>query len=180
MAGQKRNLTEQKFLWPVIVSGHLPKIILSPKTYSNLGIFKIQFLSIIAMKFHNIQLENCKSYCLSLPFGQKHANQKWPNETKQSHIILKTDSCWHQIHFYKVRKKRRRKKNLRLIVRVEEFIYYRSEKATKYSWVQSSLVLRTPSSYEHPANTDSSKIPVGENYRHLTETTSRCYGGLSL
>ena len=40
---------------------------------------------------------------------------------------------------------------------------------TTRSKVQSTLALRTPCYYGHPANADSCWIP-GENYRHLTET----------
>ena len=32
--GQKTDLTEQKFLWLVIVSDHHPKVILGPYTFS--------------------------------------------------------------------------------------------------------------------------------------------------
>ena len=41
--------------------------------------------------------------------------------------------------------------------------------------IQSTPALRTPRYYEHPAITDSSKIP-GESYRRLTEINSRYYG----
>ena len=36
LTGEKPDLMEQKFLWPVIVSGH-PKIILSPERISSIG-----------------------------------------------------------------------------------------------------------------------------------------------
>ena len=41
--------------------------------------------------------------------------------------------------------------------------------------IQSTPALRTPRYYEHPAITDSSKIP-GESYRRLTEINSHYYG----
>ena len=31
LTGQKQDLTKEKFIWPLIMSGHCPKIILSPE-----------------------------------------------------------------------------------------------------------------------------------------------------
>ena len=42
--------------------------------------------------------------------------------------------------------------------------------------VQSTLALRTPRYYGHPANADKSHPPPGETHKEMTETNSRYYG----